>query len=137
MYQFDTTIRVLYADTDIMGFVYYGNYPKYYEIGRTEMIRSLGMAYSTLEQDGVAMPVKDMSCNFIKPAHYDQLLTIRTRVDELPQARIKFYYEIYNEKQELINRGETTLFFLDKSSNRPVRAPKKLIEKLKPYFEQD
>ncbi len=135
MFQHDTTVRVLYADTDVMGVVYYGNYPKFYEIGRTEMIRSLGMPYADLERTGIIMPVRDMTCNYIKSAHYDQLLTIRTRIEEIPKARMKFFYEIYNENKELVHTGETTLVFLDMKTNRPVRAPELLIKKLKPYFE--
>ncbi|MFC2114059.1 acyl-CoA thioesterase [Bacteroidota bacterium] len=137
MYSFDTKIRVLYADTDIMGFVYYGNYPKYYEIGRTEMIRSLGMPYKKLEQMGVMMPVRSMNSNYLKPAHYDQLLTIRTSIKEIPKARMEFFYEIFNEHNELIHTGTTTLIFLDMKSNRPVRAPQHLIDKIKPYFEDE
>ena len=135
MFQHDTTVRVLYADTDVMGVVYYGNYPKFYEIGRTEMIRSLGMPYADLERTGIIMPVRDMTCNYIKSAHYDQLLTIRTRIEEIPKARMKFFYEIYNENKELVHTGETTLVFLAMKTNRPVRAPELLIKKLKPYFE--
>ncbi|MBT3301136.1 MAG: acyl-CoA thioesterase [Bacteroidetes bacterium] len=135
MFQHDTTVRVLYADTDVMGVVYYGNYPKFYEIGRTEMIRSLGMPYADLERTGIIMPVRDMTCNYIKSAHYDQVLTIRTRIEEIPKARMKFFYEIYNENKELVHTGETTLVFLDMKTNRPVRAPELLIKKLKPYFE--
>ncbi|MBT4727557.1 MAG: acyl-CoA thioesterase [Bacteroidetes bacterium] len=135
MFQHDTTVRVLYADTDVMGVVYYGNYPKFYEIGRTEMIRSLGMPYADLERTGIIMPVRDMTCNYIKSAHYDQLLTIRTRIEEIPKARMKFFYEIYNENKELVHTGETTLVFLDMKTNRPVRAPELLIKKLNPYFE--
>ena len=135
MFQHDTTVRVLYADTDVMGVVYYGNYPKFYEIGRTEMIRSLGMPYADLERTGIIMPVRDMTCNYIKSAHHDQVLTIRTRIEEIPKARMKFFYEIYNENKELVHTGETTLVFLDMKTNRPVRAPELLIKKLKPYFE--
>ncbi|MBT3421742.1 MAG: acyl-CoA thioesterase [Bacteroidetes bacterium] len=135
MFQHDTTVRVLYADTDVMGVVYYGNYPKFYEIGRTEMIRSLGMPYADLERTGIIMPVRDMTCNYIKSAHYDQVLTIRTRIEEIPKARMKFFYEIYNENKELVHTGETTLVFLDMKTNRPVRAPELLIKKLNPYFE--
>ena len=135
MFQHDTTVRVLYADTDVMGVVYYGNYPKFYEIGRTEMIRSLGMPYADLERTGIIMPVRDMTCNYIKSAHYDQLLTIRTRIEEIPKARMKFFYEIYNENKELVHTGETTLVFLDMKTNRPVRAPELLIKELNPYFE--
>jgi acyl-CoA thioester hydrolase len=135
MYQHKTKTRVLYADTDLMGYVYYGNYPKFYEIGRTEMVRELGIPYAELEKRGVMMPVRDMQCNYIKPTHYDQVLTIQTSVKELPKARMKFYYEIFNEEGELVHTGETTLIFLDMKTNRPVRAPQLLLDKLRPYFE--
>ena len=135
MFVHDASMRVLYADTDNMGFVYYGNYPQYYEFGRTESIRHLGIAYKTLEEQGVAMPVIDLHCYYHKPAHYDDLLTIRTIIREMPAARIHFFYEIFNEGKDLLNTGETTLIFLNIERNRPVRAPADLLEKIKPYFE--
>ena len=134
MYAHEITIRIAYADTDVMGFVYYGNYPRFYEIGRTEMIRSLGMTYREMEEKGVLMPVVNLSCEYIKPAHYDDLIRMTTMLRELPKSRIKFYYELFNPSDELIHKAETELIFLDSVRRKPVRAPQYLIDKLLPYF---
>jgi acyl-CoA thioester hydrolase len=123
----ETKIRVRYGETDQMGFVYYGNYPLYYEIGRTEMFRELVSSYNKLEKDGIMMPVMNLSCNYLKPAHYDDLLTIRTIIKEIPRATIKFHYEVYNENNELINKGETTLAFINAENKKPCRPPRYFI----------
>jgi acyl-CoA thioester hydrolase len=135
MYTHTTKLRVRYGETDQMGYMYYGNYAQYYEVGRVEMLRSLGMTYSGMEEDGVMMPVLEMKCKYIKPALYDQEITIKTTVKTLPSARIHFEYELFNENQELINIGETTLVFIAIERNRPTAPPKKFMEKLRPYFE--
>jgi acyl-CoA thioester hydrolase len=135
MFTFSTTFRVLYADTDNMQYVYYGNYARYYEMARTEALRSIGLPYKELEKQGVAMPVIHLSTDFLKPAFYDQLLRIIVIIDKLPQTRIHFRYEIYNENETLINKGETTLIFWDLSRGKPVRSPGRLIEKLEVFFE--
>lgn len=131
----ETKIRVLYADTDKMGFVYYGNYAKYYEFGRTEAIRSLGISYNEMEKLGVGMPVANMNITYKRPAYYDDLLTVKTIIKEMPKARMNFIYEVYNENNNLINIGETTLIFLDIKHNRPTRIPEYLSNKIAPYFE--
>ena len=123
MYISETQIRVRYAETDQMGYVYYGNYPAYYEVGRTEALRQLGTSYFQLEEEGIMMPVIDMNVKYIQPGRYDDLLTIRTTVSEVPKTRMHFIYEIFNEDAKLINRGETTLIFMSKERNRPVRCP--------------
>lgn len=119
----ETKVRVRYGEIDQMGFVYYGNYPEYYEVGRTEALRSMGTSYRALEESGILMPVINLSIKYIKPGKYDDLLTIRTIVKEVPKTRMNFVYEIYNEAKELINVGETTLIFLSKERNRPVACP--------------
>ena len=108
MYVHETKIRVRYSETDQMGYVYNGNYAQYYEIGRVEMLRSLGMTYQEMEDSGVMMPLLELKSKFIKPALYDQELTIKTTVKTLPGVRIHFDYEIFNEAQELINIGHTS-----------------------------
>ena len=113
MYTHQTKIRVRYSETDQMGYVYNGNYAAYYEIGRTEMLRSLDMTYSQMEAEGVMLPLLELKCKFIKPALYDQELTIKTIVKDLPGVRMIFDYELYNEAGELINIGGTTLVFFD------------------------
>ena len=135
MYTHSSKIRITYAETDLMGFVYYGNYPRFYEIGRTEMIRSLGMTYKEMEERGVLMPVRSLQCKYLLPAHYDDLLTITTSIREMPRSKIVFFYDIFNEKGELIHQAETVLCFINAKTNRVVRAPYYLTEKLNPYFE--
>ena len=124
----ETKIRVRYGETDQMGFVYYGNYPLYYEVGRTEALRQLGTSYKKLEEEGILMPVVELKVKYIASGRYDDLLTVRTIVEEVPQTRMRFVYEIYNEAGKMINRGETTLIFLSKERNRPVRCPQWLQE---------
>jgi acyl-CoA thioester hydrolase len=127
-------IRVRYSETDQMGYVYYGNYASYYEVARVEMLRSLGTSYKEMEENGIMMPVLELKSKYIKPAYYDEELKISVKILEKPQTRIKFQYEIFNEKEELINIGETTLVFVDIKKNRPG-LPSVAFEKLMaPYF---
>ncbi len=130
----ETHIRVRYGETDQMGYVYYGNYALYYEAGRTEALRSLGITYKSLEETGVMMPVVTMNCRYLKAARYDDLLTVRTIIKTTPAAKMVFTYEVINEQGELINEGETVLVFIDRKTNRPTRAPKIVIELLSAFF---
>lgn len=137
MFSYDVIgIRVRYYDTDQMGIVYYGNYARFYEIGRVEALRYLGMEYKALEERGIGMPVYDLSSRFIRPAKYDDLLTIRVTIPQLPNTRILFRYEIFNQDGILLNTGETTLIFLKSATGRPGPAPADLLEAIKPFFEQ-
>lgn len=136
MFQSDVQIRVRYAETDQMGYVYYGNYATYYEVGRVEALRGIGFTYSRMESDGIMMPVLENHSRFIQPGRYDELLTIRTIIKEMPGIRIRFYYEIYNEEDQLIHTGETLLTFLKTDTHRPCRPPKYLLDILSPYFIQ-
>ncbi len=130
MFTFETKLRVRYAETDQMGYVYYGNYPQYYEVARAEAMRNLGMTYRDMEAKGVVMPIASMQIKYIRPARYDDLLTIKTLVPEIPGARMHFDYEIYNESAVLINKGSTILAFIDKLTGRPCQAPEWFVEKL-------
>lgn len=134
MYTHETRIRVRYSETDQMGYVYNGNYAQYYEIGRTEMMRSLGMTYAKMEEFGVMLPLLDLKCKFIKPALYDQELTIKTMVKELPGVRMIFDYELFNENEELINIGSTTLVFFDMEKKKPCQPPAYFLERITQYF---
>lgn len=134
MYISETTLRVRYAETDRMGYAYYGNYLQYFEVGRVEALRQLGMSYRSMEEQGVMLPVIECSVKYFKPAYYDDLLTIKTIVPEMPKTRILFQYEIYNEKQELLNKGETTLVFVNTQTNKPCMAPGYFLEKIREYF---
>jgi acyl-CoA thioester hydrolase len=134
MYIHTTKIRVRYADTDQMGYMYYGNYATFYEVGRVEMLRSLGMTYKSMEDSGIIMPVSELKCKYIKPALYDEEITVKVIIDQMPSVRIHFRYELYNEKEELIHLGETTLVFVDKLKNKPCLPSGEFLEKMKPYF---
>ena len=135
MYSFDFKKRVRYGETDMMGYLYYGNYAQLYEIGRVETMRSLGLTYRDLEVVyGVMMPVVHVDARYILPAKYDEELTIRTILNELPGRMIIFDNEIYNEEQILIHRAEVKLFFVDMDSGKNVTCPQYMLEKLTPLF---
>ena len=123
MYSSETKIRVRYAETDQMGYVYYGNYAQYYEVGRVEALRQLGMSYKDMELNGIMLPVLSYSIKYFKPAFYDEELTIKTIIKDIPGARIVFEYECFNEKGILLNKGETTLVFINRETNKPISAP--------------
>lgn len=135
MYSFDYNYRVRYADIDQMGYMYYGNYAKLYEIGRVEALRSLGLRYRELEETGIIMPVYENKSRFISPAKYDDLVTIRVIIKEMPKVRIIFHYEIYDEQQTLLHTGETTLVFVRTSNNRIATCPKEITDRLLPFFQ--
>lgn len=135
MYQSETEVRVRYAETDQMGYVYYGNYATFYEVGRVDALRNLGLTYKELEDQGVMMPVLENHSYYVSPALYDDKLIIRTTIKEKPAVRIKFYYEIFNESNKLIHRGETLLVFVNMKSGRPCRIPEVMGNLLNPYFE--
>lgn len=134
MYISETTVRVRYAETDRMGYVYYGNYTQYYEIGRVEALRQLGSSYKDMEDNGIMLPVYTCNIKYIKPALYDDLLVIKTTIKELPSARISFDYEIYNQKNELLNTANTVLVFINTTTNKPCAAPESFMEKLRKFF---
>jgi acyl-CoA thioester hydrolase len=134
MYCAETQIRVRYAETDQMSYVYYGNYAMYFEVARVEALRTIDFSYRQMEEEGVIMPVLESYFKYHKPGRYDELLTIKTKIPLLPGVRIKFEYEVFNEQSELITSGWTTLAFLKKESHHATRPPQKLINLLKPYF---
>jgi acyl-CoA thioester hydrolase len=123
-----TQIRVRYAETDKMGYVYYGDYAQYFEVGRVEALRELGWSYRAMEDNGIMLPVMEFSVRYLKPAYYDDLLTVKTYIKEAPTARIKFYHEIYNEKGERLTTGEVTLVFINMKTNKPCAAPDEMVK---------
>jgi len=135
MFEHITKIRVRYGETDQMGYMYYGNYAEFYEVGRVEMLRSLGLTYSGMEQSGIMMPVLELKCKYLKPALYDEEISVKVIMDKMPGIRIHFRYELRNEKGELINTGETLLVFINMQTNRPSLPPKDFMDKLLPFFE--
>ncbi|MCB0688559.1 MAG: acyl-CoA thioesterase [Saprospiraceae bacterium] len=134
MYSQSTQIRVRYGETDQMGFVYYGNYALYYEVGRVEAIRSLGLTYKDLEDQGILMPVVRLESKYIQPAKYDDLLTITSTIDTLPDRFIIFDVVITNEFEQILNKAKVTLCFRDAHSGNQIRTPSSILQKLKPYF---
>lgn len=134
MFCHETQIRVRYAETDQMGVVYYGHYAQYFEVGRAEAIRSLGFTYRSLEESGIRMPVTRMEVRYLRPARYDELLTVKTCVRELPGKSMTFFGEIFGEPGRLITTGEVTLAFWSVEEERTVEAPGVLSELLQPWF---
>ena len=127
--------RVRYAETDKMGYLYYGHYATLYEIGRAELIRSVGITYRESEDvHNIMMPVMYLECKYSRPALYDELLTIHTELREMPTKLIHFFHQIYNEKDELLNRGQVKLFFVNRDTNKRVSCPAFIGEKFAPYF---
>jgi acyl-CoA thioester hydrolase len=135
MFEHTTKLRVRYGETDQMGYMYYGNYAEFYEVGRVEMLRSLGLTYSSMEASGIMMPVLEMHCKYLKPALYDEEISIRVIMNKMPGVKIHFKYELYNHNDELINVGETLLAFVNMKTNRPCLPSQEFIDKLKPFFE--
>jgi acyl-CoA thioester hydrolase len=134
MFVHNTQIRIRYSETDQMGYCYYGNYAAFFEIGRVETLRSLGVSYKELESKGIMLPVLTYEVKFIKPAFYDDLITIKTMIKKIPGARIDFDYEIYNENNVLLTSAHTTLVFIQSGTMKPCPAPAEIIEKLKAFF---
>lgn len=123
--------RVRYVETDQMGVVYHGNYAVYFEMGRVEWLRNLGVSYKKMEDEGVMLPVVSLTMNYKKPARYDELITIKTIFKNQSLVKIEFDYEIYNEKSELLTTGYSMLVFVDKRTGRPRTPPEYILSKLK------
>lgn len=135
MYLHETKTRVRYGETDQMGFLYYGNYALYYEVGRTEALRDLGFSYKGLEERGIMLPVIKMEAEYFRSALYDDLITIKTRLEALTESpEITFVSELFNEKGKLLNRGRVTLVFYDAAAKRKMLMPQDLYNALKSYF---
>jgi acyl-CoA thioester hydrolase len=126
-------LRVRYGETDQMGYCYYGNYASYFEVGRVEALRSLGMSYKQLENDGVMLPVSHFEVDYVRPALYDDELSVTTAIVELKGARLFFDYEIHNEQKELIARAKTTLVFVARSTMKPVAPPSHFVDLMHKY----
>lgn len=135
MFTSKTTVRVRYSETDKMGVVYHGNYAQYLEIGRTDALRQIGLTYKSFEENGIMMPVLSLNCKYLKSAYYDDELTIVTMLKEIPKVRIHFYFEIYNQQNELLTKAEVELVNVDMKTNKLTMSPTVLIEALKPFFE--
>ena len=136
MYSAETTLRVRYAETDQMQYVYYGNYAAYYEVGRVEALRRLGMTYKDLEDSGIMMPVLESHSYYHKPAKYDELLTLKITIPQLPLVKIKFQYEIFSENGDKLHTGDTTLAFVNMNTGKPTKIPEQMKKLLMPFFDE-
>lgn len=135
MFTAETQIRVRYAETDQMNVVYHGNYAQYFEVARAESIRELGFTYKDIEATGIIMPIVELHVKFLRPAHYDDLLTVKTILKELPpDHRIHFHQEVYNEAGELLAIGKVSLYFMHAATMKKANMPEELLQKLKPFF---
>ncbi len=135
MYEFKTQVRVRYADADPMNVVYYGNYAQYFEVGRVESLRALGISYKLIEDLGIMLPVVELNVKYLRPARYDDLLTITSQIKQLPvDHRIIFDQEIHNEEGKLLTIGTVKLYFMDKLLGKKTCMPPILAEKLSSYF---
>ena len=133
MYKTETTLRVRYAETDRMGYSYYGNYATYFEVARVEALSNVGITYRSLEDEGILLPVVEYNIRFLKPALYDDQLIIRTLIPQFPKVRIRFEYETFRG-DELLNTAWTELVFVDSATSRPVRCPLDVANQLSPFF---
>ena len=138
MFESSTNIRVRYAETDQMNVVYHGNYAQFFEVGRAESIRHLGFTYKDMEAMGVVMPIVELHSKFIRPAHYDDLLTVKTILKELPvDHRIEFHQEVYNESGKLLTIGKVVLYFINAKTKEKTMMPSQLFNSLEPYFKSN
>jgi acyl-CoA thioester hydrolase len=129
-----TEVRIRYAETDQMGYVYYGNYAQFFEIGRVEALRELGYTYRFMEENGVMMPVAHMDIDYHKPAKYDDLIQISTFIKSMPTVKMVFEHEIHNEAGLLLATGKTILVFVDMTTQKITRSPEFLTQALAPHF---
>ena len=137
MYESTTQVRVRYAETDQMDVVYHGNYAQYFEVARAEAIRKLGFTYKNMEALGTYMPITELQCKYLRPAHYDDLLSVKVILRELPSDhRIAFDHEVYNESGSLLTIGKVVLYFIDSTTHEKKNMPAELLEKLAPFFKR-
>ncbi len=135
MFKHSITQRVRYGETDQMGYVYYGNYALYYEVGRVEALRTLGLTYRELEENGIIMPVVRVEAKYIQPAKYDDLIEITTVIKEMPHRFITFEVLIKNEEKHILHKAKVTLGFMDINKNKPITTPPVIINCLKPFLD--
>ena len=130
MYKQKTKLRVRYSETDKMGVVYHGNYIQYFEVGRVEYMRDIGVVYANLEKEGIGMPVVNIDINYRKPAVYDEELTIETWIEKLPTSKIIFHNRAIGESGNIVCDAKVTLVFIN-SKFRPIKSPIAVIDALK------
>ncbi len=130
MKEYEFTVRVRYAEIDQMGVVYHGNYAQYFEMGRVEWLRNLGVSYKWMEENGVMLPVVSLEMNYKKPARYDDVLLVKTILKSQNSVKIEFDYEIYNQQNQLLTTGYSMLVFVDMKTGRPIVPPKYVSDKI-------
>ncbi len=130
----ENNIEIRYDEVDKMGYVYHGNYAKYYHISRTALMNQVGICDRELEKQNILMPIIEMHIKYIKPVFYGDIITVRTTLNEMPKSRMHFFHKVFNQSNEIINEAESTLVFVDLQSRRPMRIPDTVINKLKSYL---
>jgi acyl-CoA thioester hydrolase len=137
MLEYETKARVRYAETDQMGYLHHRHYATYYELGRIELLRSLDLSYQKMEMEyGIIMPVTSLNMRFVRPARFEDEVTIKVRLPRVPKNYIVFEVDILNEEGKLVNRGAVRLCFVEKERNQMIPAPDFLLEKIMPYFQE-
>ncbi len=134
---YETKIRVRYKDTDQMGIMHHSNYIVMYEMARTEWLRDMGLTYAEIERRGIMSPIIEVQSKYLYPAFYDEVLTVKVFMDELPSARLNISSEVYNEAGRLINTGRVTLGFMHSDTRRPCRAPEWFLAALEEYMKRN
>jgi len=133
-----TQLRVRYADTDQMRYVYNGKYIEYFEVGRTEMIREQNLTYKTIEENGYLMPVNSVFIKYKNPAYYDELLEVETRVEKFPDVRVHLDHTIRSvESKQIICEGYVDLVFINADTKKVCRPPDFFMNVFKPFFKQN
>jgi len=132
----ENEIRIRYDEVDKMGYVYHGNYAKYYHISRTELLRKIGISDKVLESHNILLPVIEMNIKYIKPIFYDEIITIKTSLQDIPGSRMIFHHEVRNHNNEVINRAESMVAFVDINTRKPMKAPQLIVNKIKSYIEK-
>jgi len=128
-----TKVRVLYADTDAMGVVYHTNYIRWFEHGRNELMRQLGVAYTELEKLSLNLPLTKVSCNYLMSARYDQLLTVETKFDYIKRASIRFNSRIWDENREKLFVEGYTIHACTNNEGKIRRIPQLLLDLINKY----
>jgi len=126
-----TYVKVRYAETDQMGVVHHGNYAQYLEMARIDWLGQFEISYKQMELEGIMLPVYSMEFKFIKPATFDDILTIETRLKRMPNVKIEFEYSIFNQEKELITTASTVLVFMDALTKKVIRCPENILERIK------
>lgn len=132
----ENKIQIRYDEVDKMGYVYHGNYAKFYHISRTELMRKIGFSDKELEAKSILLPVIEMNIKYLKPVFYDDVITIKTALRNIPSSRMHFKHEVYNAHNEVINQAESIVVFVDMHTRKPMKAPYFIVEKIESYDEK-